>query len=268
MFKNFKQIKRKFRPKKEKPYVPDMRTKPGAVATLARRLAPRTPNVPLIRLGPAVDGGYVVPDDIDGVSACISPGVSTECGFDLALAERGIDIYMADASVDGPPLAHPRFHFAKKFLGPLTRGSDVNIAEFCNEIPNFAGGGDLILQMDIEGAEYPVLLGMSQQLLARFRIIILELHGLEMVGDMSGHAILQALTDKLLAQHTVVHVHPNNFGGTVVVQGIPVPRVLELTLLRNDRTTFTRDLARNFPDPLDAENAPFLPPLILPEAWR
>jgi hypothetical protein len=34
--------------------------------------------------------------------------------------------------------------------------------------------GDLILQMDIEGAEWPVILNASQEVLTRFRIIVLE----------------------------------------------------------------------------------------------
>ena len=123
----------------------------------------------LIRVGPERDGGYLLPDDLAGIAACVSPGVSVQSGFDYAIAERGIDVYMADASVDGPALTHPRFHFEKRFFGPVTNAGNTTIEDFCAGIPGFAAGGDLLLQMDIEGAEYHVVQNMSATLLKRFR---------------------------------------------------------------------------------------------------
>ena len=70
----------------------------------------------LRRFGPAGDGGYLMPDDLAGVVACISPGVSSECGFDEAIASRGIDVLLAGASVSAPPAQHPRFRFVPMFL--------------------------------------------------------------------------------------------------------------------------------------------------------
>jgi len=264
MFKNFHRPQKSKLPKPEE-FLP---TPLDRVRAIAGRLAPHAIGRDLVRIGPAGDGGYLLPDDLDGISVCVSPGVSTECGFDLALAERGIDVYMADASVDGPPHPHPRFHFAKKFLGAISQGDDLTIADFCGSIPNFASAGDLLLQMDIEGAEYPVILGMDQALLARFRIVVLELHWLDIIAHRFGHDVIKATFDKLLADHTAVHLHPNNCCGSVMVHGIEVPHIMEVTLLRNDRATFTRNSSRPYPHPLDADNVSFRPPLVLPQAWR
>lgn len=222
----------------------------------------------LVRVGPAGDGGYLLPDDLDGIAACVSPGVSTQSGFDLALAERGIDVYMADASVDGPAVSHPRFYFEKKFLGPVSAGKFVTMADFIQAIPAIAPGADLILQMDIEGGEYPVLLGMDRALLSLFRIVIVELHGLENLFHGFSFALIQATVEKLLADHRVVHLHPNNCCGSVVRQGIEIPRVLEVTLYRKDRATFTRNPARAYPHSLDADNVAGNPPLVLAQSWR
>ena len=60
----------------------------------------------LIRIGPEADGGYLLPDCLQGIAASFSPGVSFEFGFDLDLLARGIPVHMADASVDLPKNLH------------------------------------------------------------------------------------------------------------------------------------------------------------------
>ena len=95
----------------------------------------------LRRFGPPGDGGYLMPDDLQGIRACVSPGVSTECGFDEAMAARGIDVYMADASVTGPPVPHAAFHFTLKFLDIRSSPRTMTIEELCAP----AGDGDLLL---------------------------------------------------------------------------------------------------------------------------
>jgi Methyltransferase FkbM domain len=235
-----------------------------AIALLRVQETPRG----LVRIGPLGDGGYLMPDDLDGVLAAVSPGVSTESRFDLAIAERGIPVHMADASVDGPSISHPKFQFSKQFLGPVTAGNTVTMADFCTGIPGFANGDDLILQMDIEGAEYPVIQTMTPSLLARFRIIIVELHGLENLFHTFSYELIKATLAKLTAQHAVVHLHPNNCCGVAVSQGLEIPRVIEVTLYRRDRAPFTPARDRAYPHPLDADCKSSNPTLVLPTCWR
>ena len=238
------------------------------ILDLMARLRPLDSDRGLVRIGPTDDGGYLMPDDLDGVKAAISPGVSTESRFDEALAERGIDIYMLDASVDGPSIQHPRFHFEKNYLGPVTQGQYVTMADFCARVPGFDEGGDLVLQIDIEGAEYPVIAGMTPELLSRFRIIILEVHGLENLFHEFAFDLMAGVFDKLLKNHAVVHLHPNNCCGVAISQGIEIPRVLELTLYRRDRAKFTSNANRIYPHPLDADNVAGNPSIVLPLCWR
>jgi hypothetical protein len=42
-------------------------------------------DVPLIRLGADGDGGYLVPDDLEDVAACFSPGVDDRASFESAM---------------------------------------------------------------------------------------------------------------------------------------------------------------------------------------
>ena len=45
-------------------------------------LQPKPCPVPLVRIGGNRDGAYLVPDDLTGVSACFSPGVSNRKDFE------------------------------------------------------------------------------------------------------------------------------------------------------------------------------------------
>ena len=81
------------------------------------RLHPVITDKELVRIGGDFDGGYLVPDDLDGIVACFSPGVDVTATFEEALLERGIPCFLADASVDAPPIEHPLIDFERKFLG-------------------------------------------------------------------------------------------------------------------------------------------------------
>jgi len=96
---------------------PTPMTAKSSIQELLRKLRPLRSPKPLIRLGPNGDGGYVVPDDLTNVSACFSPGVSDVSGFEKDCANRGMKVFLADKSVDGPAEPDRAFHFSKKYLG-------------------------------------------------------------------------------------------------------------------------------------------------------
>ncbi|MEO1578452.1 MAG: FkbM family methyltransferase [Pseudomonadota bacterium] len=219
---------------------------------------------PLIRIGPDRDGGYLVPDDLSGIVAALSPGISAEDGFDLALAERGIDVFMADASVHGPPRSHPRYHFHKVFLGAENHGPFQRIDSFAKA--HLPANGDLILQMDIEGSEWPVLLDASAELMHRFRIIVIELHQLDQVFHSFGLRILEAAFARLARTHRIVHLHPNNAEHVAERNGVRVPKLIEMTLLRRDRG-FQEGMTVSLPHPLDSDCITHRPGIVQPRWW-
>jgi hypothetical protein len=226
-----------------------------AVRKAIERLRPRVPVAPLVRVGPAGDGGYLIPDDFDGVDCCISPGVSTETGFDWELAERGIDVHMADASVDGPPVPHPSFHFSKKFLDVFEDESHTRLDSLAEEAAK-TSKGDWMLQMDIEGAEWRVLLDASPEVLGRFRIMIIEFHDVRQIFSRFGFDLISATMNKLLKTHHVVHIHPNNVAPISEFSGIEVPNLLEITLYRRDRPMSPERRNTVYPHPLDVDCVP------------
>lgn len=235
------------------------------VKTLFARFEPFACGHDLIRIGGAADGGYLLPDDLEGISACFSPGVDYTVSFDLEMAQRGIRSRMADASVDGIGSDHPLLTFEKLFIGPETSGNVTSMSDWINRLE--PGQADLLLQMDIEGAEYDALLAMDSKDLARFRIIALELHDLEEAFFPEGHARITAFMDRLQEHFVICHLHPNNFYAPVHLDGIAFPSLLELTLLRRDRLR-ADPTAVTLPHKLDAPNVPDKPDWICPPFWR
>lgn len=240
---------------------------PDDVRQFIHQLAPVAIAQPLIRLGGDDDGGYLAPDDLDGIHAVVSPGVSTEVSFDLSMAERGMDIYMADASVEGPPISHPRFHFQKKFLDVFDDANNIRLDSLSAYMaPEHSG--DRLLQMDIEGAEYRVLLDGSDGVLNSFRIMLIEFHQLDrMYGDFA-FRMIRATFQKLLRTHTIVHIHPNNICPPRIRGDIAIPPVMEFTFYRKDRAQIEHDRKPEFPNPLDRDNITHALGYELPDCWR
>jgi hypothetical protein len=223
------------------------------------RMYPVATDKKLIRFGPEGDGGYLIPDDLDGIKACFSPGVSSISGFELECAELGIDVYLADASVESPADEHPRFHFRKAFIGHQTKGDFITMDDWMRDAIGDQSG-DMILQMDIEGWEYKALNAISEENLNRFRIIILEFHGLDYLLNYKIRAFR-----KLLKNHSCVHIHPNNCCAPTPIGSISMPRMMEFTFLRNDRIK-SRQFQCTFPHPLDGDNTSN-PSIVLPDYW-
>jgi hypothetical protein len=246
------------------PSFPTPETPRAHLVDLILRLRPRPSTRKLVRLGPLGDGGYLVPEDFDGISACFSPGVSYTSGFEVACAELGMHVFLADHSVDGPVVENERFMFTKKHVAATSSEDFMTMDSWVDEmLPE--SDSDLLLQMDIEGAEYEVFLNMSETLWQRFRIIVVEFHGLEMLWSQPFFLVAARVFENLLQRHTCVHLHPNNAFECFKYNGLEIPRIMEFTFLRNDRIGVI-EAADKFPHPLDCDNTQN-PTLPLPSCW-
>lgn len=206
-----------------------------------RSLTPMSKAGALIPFGGPGDGQYLVPDDLDGLEALFSPGVADRKSFEDEFVLRlGIQAHLMDASTDVDRLKTPLLEkqtFLKKWLEPERSSNSVSLEEWVQEMA--PGKSDLALQMDIEGAEYRNLAKAPRPLLRRFRIIVIELHGLGRLGQQPARFIREngRAIAALTADHKVVHAHPNNNSRVFSFSTPPyeVPDVVEFTLLRKDR---------------------------------
>jgi FkbM family methyltransferase len=238
------------------------------VLGLLKLMRPVPSPVPLVRLGPAGDGGYLVPDDLENIKACFSPGVSDEAGFELAFANRGVRCFLADASVPEEPVKHENIFFDPLFLGAISDSKRfISLEDWVNQ--KSVENGDLILQMDIEGAEYDVLRSAPPELLKRFRLIAIELHNFEFILTNKLAALsFERFLNILLEHFEVVHIHPNNNRRPVFHKGIEIPPVIEMALLRKDRFVGKQSLVPvTLPHPLDSDNSPRRKHLTFSSDW-
>ena len=250
------------------------RANPRDVRAILETMWPMETEHSLIRLGGRNDGGYLVPDDLDGIRACFSPGVSDVADFELDLALRGIPSFLIDASVTSSPIVHDLLHFESLWLGaaddPETDTISLDTWVAHNAPATNPGGetepGDLLLQMDIEDAEWAALAAASDATLARFRIIVIEFHDLESLTTRKGLEYMGSVFRKLNRQFSVVHAHPNNYSAVEFIGGVGIHPLMEFTLLRRDRISHAQP-AVTFPHPLDARNVRQKPNVALNRAW-
>ena len=219
---------------------------------LLHSLKPVKTKFPLIRIGGKNDGGYLVPDDLSGVTKCFSPGVDVTATFEKDLLSRGIWSHLADASVDGVPDGLPVLSFEKKFLGAVNNDTTMTLESWMADKHCFMG--DYILQMDIEGAEYATIIATPINVLRQFRIIVMEVHNAEAwFNNPIAWDVAHIFFEKLLGSFHVVHLHPNNNCPFIEADGILLPTTFEVTLLRKDRAQ-PEGYCDTFPHPLDQPN--------------
>ena len=240
-------------------------------------LRPVNTEHPLIRIGGKRDGGYLIPDDLEGISACFSPGVGATTRFEEELARRyRISCYLADASVTAPsfdPALAPWLDFERKFIGNRGAAPDVMrlndwITAKCGPMANRRDHGrhDLLLQMDIEGGEYDVLPATPGSTLRRFRILVIEFHDLHRLFDAGWRYHAQRIFNKIIQDFYCVHIHPCNFGSVVSAGGIDCPDVMEMTFQRKDRVQRPEPVL-SAPHPLDRACNPWGPDIVLPDLF-
>jgi hypothetical protein len=213
-----------------------------------------------VRIGGPNDGGYVMANDLRGNAICYSIGVGPQVIWDEEMAARGMDVFQYDHTVDAAPARHPRFHFRKIGLGK----DDPNLMSLEQMLQEngHAELGQMILKVDIEAAEWDVFDGMSSATLARFDQIIIEFHCLEYLADKGFCNRAERIFQNIARTHVPIHVHGNNFGGTAIVENIPLPNVAEVTFALNSRFEFIESIDV-FPTELDEPCNPEAPDLYL-----
>ncbi len=242
----------------------DRFTDKDSLMSFIEKLQPCRTDKELIRLGASADGGYLVTNDLEGISACFSPGVGSFSTFEKDCLKYGMQVFLADKSVDGPAVENNKFHFIKKFIGPITSEDFITMDDWVNA-SLLDKSSDLLLQMDIEGDEYFSIINMSDSLLKRCRIIVIEFHELQKLFNKEFFNIALVVFEKILQNHICVHIHPNNSWKIEMREGIEVPRVAEFTFIRKDRIK-SKSPQTIFPHPLDFDSTS-KETIILPKCW-
>ncbi len=193
---------------------------------------------PLIRLGQG-DGSYLIPDDMKGISHCISPGFGGLMTFENELyAKYGIPSVIVDREVIYESV--PGITFIANYVDMFSNRKDLNIS-----LANVVSGlgnvtGDLMLQMDIESSEWLVLRSLSPRDLDQFRIMVIEFHSLHNIRNRFFYEQIALPTlRKILNIFAVVHVNVNESSGFWTINGDDFfPDTIEVTFHHKRRTEF------------------------------
>lgn len=207
-----------------------------------------------IRMGNNEDGGYVMLDDFAGIDGVLSFGVGENITWEEQIADTGVAVEMYDPTVDNVKIKKENLYFYK--LGVARTKNEEKQMDSLENILNSAhlkNSTDMILKMDIEGAEWDILPYLGEDTLNRFRQIVFELHGLTKISPLF-HQKTHASFANLNKTHQLVHVHANNCGKSVEVEGnVRFPWFLEATYVNKNRYKFIEN-EREFPTELDCAN--------------
>ena len=177
-----------------------------------------------IRLGRENDGGYVMLDNSFGSSVILGYGVSDDCSFENDVTEHfGISGYIFDHTVEGPPqnMNSSKITFVKEGISDTDNEENLKSLEY--HMNKYAKDQDVILKMDVEGAEWKSLKNAD---LSKVTQLVIEMHNME----NPDWDIIKKLNERFY----LVNIHGNNHSPLITLNDKTFPQVIECTWVRKD----------------------------------
>lgn len=197
------------------------------------------------------DGGYLIPDILNEIQFNISPGVGLSTSFEDDLLQHGIKSFLIDGTVD----YNGKHFFLKKNLSSYNDLKNITLDSFIANNSIINKSSNLMLQMDIEGAEIENLLSVSEETLKKFKVLVIEFHNFEGLHNISFLKLYHSVFIKILKYFTIIHIHPNNFGKVVYLNNMKVPDIMEFTFIRNDLMRYRKNIKYSLPHSEDKKNS-------------
>lgn len=214
-----------------------------------------------VRLGKANDGGYIMLDNFQNNSEGIaySFGISNDVSWDWDMATRGYEIFMYDMTIDALPKENPRFHFFKEGIAGIEiKEQNLNTLEHFIKRNGHEGKTNMILKMDVEGAEWSFLATVSSETLNQFDQMVFEFHDIIAPKNQSVMNATLACIKKINQTHSLIHLHANNNGSFLILDDkILFPDVLELTYVKTSNYELVDDENIYLPISFDQPNVSF-----------
>lgn len=188
----------------------------------------------LKRFGSSNDGGYCIVDDFDGINKAYSFGIAEDVSWDKDIASRDVEIYMFDPSIDRLPEENDRFHFYRIGVGSKRLGANYLPVDEILKMNNNQDDENMILKMDVEGAEWEVISELDESVMKRFSQMSFELHNI-LKND---HDRVLSVLEKIRKNFTPVWVHGNNHSFAESNDNKIIPNMIEITFVNNNRYSF------------------------------
>lgn len=165
--------------------------------------------------------------------------------FDLVCSDLNKQVFMYDASIEKPAENRKEFTFKKEFL--TAENFPIHIKE-----NNHENETNMILKMDIEGAEYDCVYKNIDLVEKHFSQVSIEVHD---VHKYEKTKLQQDFWREILERYNIYHIHGNVYGP--MQDGIP--DCLEISFLRKDFKVEEKEDAVYPIEGLDFSNSPDMP---------
>jgi len=204
-----------------------------------RFLCPKEiPGKKRILIGQKTDGGYVLLDDFENIKIAYSFGIENNVVFDKDLADRGIDVYMYDHTINSLPYENPKFHWKKIGVGGKNdKNETIKTLEELIIENGHSSEKNMILKVDIESCEWNTLKDLPDDILNQFKYITMELH-----FNVNSNLIYEVLK-KLYKTHQVFYFYCNGGTNVVTFGDNRVCQFLEVSWVIRKDNTFIKDSA-------------------------
>ena len=190
-----------------------------------------------IRIGRNSDGGYILLDDLKDIKIAYSFGISREISFDKDLADKNIDVFMYDHTIDKLPFENPKFHWKK--IGLSTQYLHIKNMKSLNDLlleNGHLNQQNMILKIDIESNEWNIFQELSINILKQFKYIVGEFHFM----NKEKKRYLNILK-KIEITHQIIHLHCNNCKSTILdYYGYNICSLLEITFVQKEGNKFDK----------------------------
>ena len=232
------------------------------IKKILKKLLPFKTEYQLIRLGDDGDGGYLLPNDLNGIKYCFTAGVGHTCEFEKQLLEKyNIISTMIDPIINEEVIIPNKLKFINKKISGFEENNAITINNFIDKSEDF------ILKIDIEGQEYENLIAISEDKLSKARILIIEFHHLRELRSNFFNNLFNKIINKILQNFIVCHTHVNNGGKVKYLKSIKVPDIIEMTFINKRRVTNEINEYAKIPHFLDKKILKDKPDIYIDESW-
>ena len=221
-----------------------------------------------IRIGSKADGGYIFLNDLKNIKIAYSFGIASEISFEKELADKNIDIFMYDHTINKLLFENSKFHWKKIGLcGNNISQTNMNTLPELIKENGHSKEENMILKIDIESYEWEVLHDLPINIMKQFKYIVGEFHFNEKDELKYYNTIMElySILKKLQVTHQIFHLHCNNCGEIINLNKFKICSLLEISFIQKEGYNFTKDY-NNYPienlDYKNCENRPDLSYLI------
>jgi hypothetical protein len=192
-------------------------------------------------IGKKRDGSYVLLNDFKNIKIAYSFGISRMIQFDKYLANKGIDVYMYDHTINFLPYNNIKFHWKK--IGITGRNRNSLILKSLEELiieNGHSSEKNMILKIDVEHAEWESLKDLSYNILRNFKYILIEYHFRD-EKIINNTSLYYNVIKKLYKTHQVFYLRCQNKYNIVNFGNNKICRALEVSYIIRENVKFTKD---------------------------